>query len=378
MCKYLRDTCNTYGKLTYVKHCGTHLWAEVSKPHGERYKSLLPLRGTYISHEHLCIPGQRSTLSVILRQCINRFVSAAPSSSSAAISSNIPLDNLNQENDQGLQQNITSMGSRSSTSQPSQNVAESNQQGAETSFFAGTNKELVVLFGVHGARRTLELAQIDALKYSNDSTFFHELRKTYKELRGWRYWLSIWQLKHCDFVKVCPEDQPLRDLKLNYQFDKIEADRILLNKKNDLPEDSKLYEYNPRPPNVDVPPISTHQFEYRLLRHCNTSCILSPFHDCVKPPAGEWALGRIPKRTHALELQTNEPDTAWGIQAQFRPHALLVFSYHLVPLAGGLAFWGWWQWTHPGDLQDASTPLIVVATFMALLWSSVSVLYLFR
>jgi hypothetical protein len=63
--------------------------------------------------------------------------------------------------------------------------------------------ELFVLFGVKGRRQTLELAQLNVSDYANDSMFFQALSSEYKNLRGFlRYWLSIWQLQHCDFVKV--------------------------------------------------------------------------------------------------------------------------------------------------------------------------------
>ena len=60
-----------------------------------------------------------------------------------------------------------------------------------------------VLFGVQGPRRTLELAQIDALEHSQDKTFFAQVRKEYKKSRGLlRYWFSIWRFNHCIFVEV--------------------------------------------------------------------------------------------------------------------------------------------------------------------------------
>lgn len=60
-----------------------------------------------------------------------------------------------------------------------------------------------VFFGVKGSRRTLELAQIDTNQVSDDSLFFANMKREYKTLRGrLRYWLSIWRLSHCDFVKV--------------------------------------------------------------------------------------------------------------------------------------------------------------------------------
>jgi hypothetical protein len=89
----------------------------------------------------------------------------------------------------------------SSTTAP--NLLLDSRDGLKVDLSTETEHELFILFGVQGARKTLELAQIDVTKHADDSSFFCDLRKEYKRLRGfWRYWLSIWQLKYCDFVKV--------------------------------------------------------------------------------------------------------------------------------------------------------------------------------
>jgi hypothetical protein len=86
---------------------------------------------------------------------------------------------------------------------PNQNPLLGNEQQSQTILNAATLNELLILFGVIGSRRTLELAQIDTKQYTKDGTFFHDLKKSYKEFRGfWRYWFSVWRLSYCDFVKV--------------------------------------------------------------------------------------------------------------------------------------------------------------------------------
>jgi hypothetical protein len=83
------------------------------------------------------------------------------------------------------------------------NPLSASPDGLNVDLSTETENELFVLFGVQGARKTLELAQIDVTKYVEDISFFRDLRREYRQLRGfWRYWLSIWQLKYCDFVKV--------------------------------------------------------------------------------------------------------------------------------------------------------------------------------
>jgi hypothetical protein len=79
-----------------------------------------------------------------------------------------------------------------------------------------------------------------------------------------------------------------------------------------------------------------------------------------------------------LELKLNTREAAWGIQAHHKPHALVVFFYHVLIFSGTFAFWIWWQTTHPGDLQNATVPLSVVAVLISLFWSSAGVLKAFR
>lgn len=86
----------------------------------------------------------------------------------------------------------------------SQGTASSNPQPSQTGNNLTRVDKLFVLFGVKGTRRTLELAQIDTYNYASDGEFFGGLKKEYRGLRGYlRYWFSVWQLSHCDFVKVC-------------------------------------------------------------------------------------------------------------------------------------------------------------------------------
>ena len=81
--------------------------------------------------------------------------------------------------------------------------ARSSQPNTQTNIIMPQSNESVVLFGVKGTRRTLELAQINTLEHKEDEVFFQSLKKEYRRLRGvLRYWFSIWRLKHCDFVKV--------------------------------------------------------------------------------------------------------------------------------------------------------------------------------
>jgi hypothetical protein len=79
----------------------------------------------------------------------------------------------------------------------------SSQAALQVNINSRSANELFILFGVEGGRQTLEFAQLDVTR-QDDAMFFRALKERYRELRGfWRYWLSVWQLNHCDFVQVC-------------------------------------------------------------------------------------------------------------------------------------------------------------------------------
>ena len=77
------------------------------------------------------------------------------------------------------------------------------QHAVENGIMMPQLDESRVLFGIQGSRQTLELAQIDATKHSQDDSLFDQMKKDYKKHRGlFRYWLSFWRFRHCTFVKV--------------------------------------------------------------------------------------------------------------------------------------------------------------------------------
>ena len=82
-------------------------------------------------------------------------------------------------------------------------AASAGQQATQTSINIPQTQQLFIFFGVKGTRRTLELAQIDAVEYREDKLLFSEMKIAYRKFRGHlRYVFSVWRLSHCDFVKV--------------------------------------------------------------------------------------------------------------------------------------------------------------------------------
>ena len=165
-------------------------------------RNLLANRGSVNEHNHLCRPKRRpGFFGWTLDSGGIRYASPSESSHQKQDEPTVPPFSS---------QNPPAASVSSSTSKPwSQNTPTTQgpqtreQQAPNTAISVQGNNQSVVLFGVKGPRITLELAQIDTVKHSKDNLFFLTLRQEYKQRRGkLRYWLSVWRLSHCDFVKV--------------------------------------------------------------------------------------------------------------------------------------------------------------------------------
>jgi len=143
-----------------------------------------------------------------------------------------------------------------------------------------------------------------------------------------------------------------------------------------LPEDhgdEAQYEYHPRPPgvhSVQNPPITRNDFQ-RYLTTCKHPCWWShvPFmkHRCARPHKDSHKWKRIPKRKAFMAEQPG--DVAYGIEAAYALSALMMFSYHAIPLLGWGGFSFWWLRHHPEDLQNAFVPPVMLLALFAAFWS---------
>jgi hypothetical protein len=162
---------------------------------------LIRLRGLELKQNHLCRQRKRAGRPNIFTRLIIQAAGFGPAQGNATAS----IPGSAQPSSHGLKLNQIGVNSQSWRHGASPPAVSNNQGGVQVNVSAGTSNELYVLFGVNGPRRSLELAQIDVLKLGDDGAFFRALRDKYRQLRGfWRYWLSIWQLNHCDFVRVWP------------------------------------------------------------------------------------------------------------------------------------------------------------------------------
>ena len=165
-------------------------------------KDLLANRGTVNTHDHLC--------GLMLRQSFwswSRVRDGIRYASPFASGQQGPHDPSAGGSPSQNTATTTSGASSQTSWAPNTSItigSQTNQQPLSNTVInvRGTNQSIILL-GVKGPRITLELAQIDTLKYCRDALFFWTLKQQYKQCRGrLRHWLSIWKLTHCDFVKV--------------------------------------------------------------------------------------------------------------------------------------------------------------------------------
>ena len=128
-----------------------------------------------------------------------------------------------------------------------------------------------------------------------------------------------------------------------------------------------------------IPPISSHEFEMRFYA-CQEPC-RSLLHRCRLVRCRQFckhtsqALDVLPKRLAALEEGSLVRLHFWGIFAREQPSFFRFFIYCFLCMSWTLSFMIWWLLprNHPTDLQNATTPLLVMATVISLLLTAVTV-----
>lgn len=138
------------------------------------------------------------------------------------------------------------------------------------------------------------------------------------------------------------------------------------------PKDDKEYEFIPKPADP-MPPVSRHEFwrryhycykgekkHFRWFGKCCTG-LCRGIADCLE---------RVPKRDRKVLEEISSREIYWGLQAIEKPHALRLFLYYFGLLLSTVGFCVWWLVQHEGDLQNASVPITVAISALALLLSS--------
>jgi hypothetical protein len=160
-----------------------------------------------VSDNHLCkarlAKAEHSKLSPWSCLSISSWMATVPTNMNYPPPQLPVISPVAQSNAHGTTQGSSNTAIQANNYISMSNLVANNPHGAQLDLEIGTANKLYVLFAVQGARHTLELAQIHISSNTDDGTFFGELKLKYRELRGfWRYWLSIWQMRYCDFVKV--------------------------------------------------------------------------------------------------------------------------------------------------------------------------------
>lgn len=146
---------------------------------------------------------------------------------------------------------------------------------------------------------------------------------------------------------------------------------------DDWPDDHSDYDYRVgerKPPVQSRPPIKEKQFRCDL-RLCARRCYywLNPWHKCTSSTVNTL-VHCVPKKKSRWEFGKPGADKAWGLDCKFKISTYRILLYHLLIIAGTLAFWGWWQAHHPNDVSNAGIPISVMISMISAFWSASGVL----
>lgn len=182
----------------------------------------------------------------------------------------------------------------------------------------------------------------------SDDDFFTTFKLTYRELRGfWQYWFHPRQFAFCHASK----------------FERW-AEGCLGKLCNEMP-DAMLdeYDFEPKPAvkPYTYPPICENEWVERIYYGKRTN-------------GRREALTRFPLRTvrHQIDIHVNGREIMWGLDAQLRPAAAIIIGWMAVIVLGAFIFVPVWLSSHPGDLQNATVPAMLLIGALALLWIPIS------
>ena len=139
-----------------------------------------------------------------------------------------------------------------------------------------------------------------------------------------------------------------------------------------FPKSVPDYTFHPSALELD-PPITPHEFNKRFYscRQASSWHKWNPLHSCRKPCRSDQAVSRIPKRTTALEVNGDAREIFYGLYARERPSVLAFCLWNLIVfILPGLIFSIIWLKKHPGDVQDAYTPLAICVSLMSCGWAT--------
>jgi hypothetical protein len=220
----------------------------------------------------------------------------------------------------------------------------------------------------------LELDEIPS-RWLSTKDFAHELLATYRARKGWwRYWFSVYDFSHCDFaaVRVLPGRLDSNAmLIISIQFERYRRNGYAY-RGYGLP-DAKNSEYwymetSSRPPISEEEFKDLYQYAYRQSKPGWTALEL-PFNIDDGLPSD--SVHRIPQRFLNFNKKLHTREWFWGILVRERRSAAMTALYIIVMMSPSLAFCVLYLLgIVEGDVQNATTPLVVSMTALGLFLAS--------
>ncbi|RYN18368.1 hypothetical protein AA0113_g9767 [Alternaria arborescens] len=348
-------------RLIWKCSCGTRLWKEISAEEADVVSVLLPGLETGSLSMPQCVKSSADLplwrrLADDIKHSFSTLTGGQQGTSPTALSSTTTTTTT------GVQ--ATTTGRTTVNPQTPAQVPQSfpaNQQLTSVSGSGSPPSLRWIIFGTQPYNKTAELEHIEIDDFTNDSRFFRSLRDHYRKHRGLlSRWFSIWRIGACDGVR----------------FDRVASDLVFL-ENPELPTDFLEYIYNPKAPpkgNAENPLISRHKAS--MFMNCNDPCRWRFFHNCVPHLINRRVIDRVPRKKSKFAIRDDNSmeHQAWGITVRHEISVAYVVCYHVLILALPFAFWGWWQYNHPDDLQNAAVPITVVAGLLSLFWGANGIL----
>ncbi|MCJ1264270.1 hypothetical protein MMC22_004141 [Lobaria immixta] len=172
--------------------------------------------------------------------------------------------------------------------------------------------------------------------------FITELLTSYKKLHGIRWWFS---LTHCAEVKLVKFFRIVDNMEIvSCLPEKIDITRLL---------QEKDYDFEVQFPDNDIHIRWVEESVVHYLRH----------HGQINDSAIESLLAGIPKRVNS-KIDSKAKLNGYGMHAQ-QGWSLIKFTVALaISQFFGLAFFAYWLFHHPGDLQNAAVPYFMILAFI--------------
>jgi hypothetical protein len=141
------------------------------------------------------------------------------------------------------------------------------------------------------------------------------------------------------------------------------------------------YHYFPKPISPD-PPISPHEFNHWFLHHGWCSVISQKISKRLYKTASYKIGGfenvvvseKLPKRDIHLEERDSSREIFWGLYIIEKRSTMMLVIYSVIFMMPSFYFLFAWlfQWSHYGDLQNASVPVSLSFGLLGTFWGIIS------